>query len=197
MFEHLQEEVAVADPQSLRGTTPGSSNRRRPTHVPFAIEPSVEPAAPVEYRWDADTEILAASVADRRGGGSVSTSVELEGRDGSWVTLELRAGRLCGVEVAVWPPVKARSLLVPPTPATTGHVVYRPAVDLAGAADIEVDTPLSAESDRMERTFHMRVGAMRASRAVQVGRDILLEVDEADQLAGVWLLNVPPIPHPS
>lgn len=197
MFEHLLQEVAVSDPQSLRGATPGSRNRRRLTHVPFVVEPSLDPAPPVDYRWDADTEILAVSVADRRGGGSISTSVELEGRDGSWVTLELRAGRLCGVEVAVWPPVKARSVLAPPTAAVRGHVVYQAAVELAGAADVEVDTPLSAESDRLERTFHLRIGTSRASRAVQVGRDILLEVDEADQLAGVWLLNVPPIPHPS
>ena len=123
--------------------------------------------------------------------------MELEGRDGSWITLELRAGRLCGVEVAVWPPIKARSSLVPPAAPTTGHLVYLGAVGVAGAADVEVDTLLSAESDRMERTFHVHVGTPRHVRAVRVGHDILLEVDDADQLAGVWLLNVPPIPLPS
>ena len=184
----------MRDPESLRGATPGSRNRRRLTHVPFAVEPSDAPADAVEYRWDADTEILAASVADRRGGGSVSTSVELEGRDGSWITLELRAGRVCGLEVAVWPPVKARSALAPPQRRESGHLVYRAAVNVAGAADVEVDTVLSAESDRQERTFHLRVGTARRARTVQVGRDILLEVDDAGQLAGVWLLNVPPIP---
>ena len=187
----------MADPQSLRGVTAGSRNRRRLTHVPFAVEPSADPAPAGRYRWDADTEILSAAVADRRGGGSASTSVELEGRDGSWVTLELRAGRFCGVEVAVWPPVKARSRLVPPTPSASGHAVYAGAVDVAGATDVEVDTLLGAESDGLARTFHVRVGARRRARAVRVGRDILLEVDDADQLAGVWLLNVPPIPHSS
>src|SRR5215218_9186940 len=171
IFERPATEVHVADPHSLRGVTPGSRNRRRLTHVPFAVEPSDGPAPPVAYRWDADTEILSASVADVRGGGSVATSVELEGRDGSWVTLELRAGRLCGVEVAVWPPIKARSSLVPPTAPTTGHLVYLGAVGVAGAADVEVDTLLSAESDRMERTFHVHVGTPRRVRAVRVGHD--------------------------
>jgi hypothetical protein len=111
------------------------------------------------------------------------------------VTLELRAGRFCGVEVAVWPTVKARSALAPPADTPAAHVVL-PLARTGGAAvgDLEVDTMLSAESDRMERTFHIRVGPPRRSRAVRVGRDILLELDEADQLAGLWMLNVPPVP---
>ena len=67
----------------------------------------------------------------------------------------------------------------------------------ASLADLEVDTLLSAESDRMERTFHLRVGPPRRARAVRVGKDILMELDDADQLAGLWLLNVPPVPLPS
>ena len=59
---------------------------------------------------------------------------------------------------------------------------------------MEVDTLLAAESDRLERTFHLRVGQPRRSRAVRVGQSILLELDDADQLAGLWLLNVPPVP---
>ncbi|MBV9878940.1 MAG: hypothetical protein JO180_00510 [Gemmatirosa sp.] len=151
-------------------------------------------ADPVRYRWDADTEILSASIVDRRGGGSVATTVELEGTDGSWVTLELRAGRLCGMEVAVWPPVKARSILTPPAATQAGHATLPPALVGSALSDVEVDTMLAAESDRLERTFHLRVGTPRRSRAVRVGRDILLELDDADQLAGLWLLNVPPVP---
>ena len=163
--------------------------------VPIQLEPADkgDPTI-VEYRWDADTEILSASIVDRRGGGSVATTVELEGNDGSWVTLELRAGRFCGIEVAVWPPVKARSTLLPPSAATVGHATLPTATVGATISDVEVDTLLAAESDRLERTFHLRVGAPRRSRAVRVGRDILLELDEADQLAGLWLLNVPPVP---
>ena len=187
------------DPDAMHSAFAGRRPRRRLSSVSFAVEPNAGTPDPVKYRWDADTEILSASVVDRRGGGSVATAVELEGNDGSWVTLELRAGRFCGIEVAVWPPVKARSVLAPPTETLPAHVVI-PIVTSAGAAavgDLEVDTLLSAESDRMERTFHLRVGPPRRARAVRVGRDILMELDDADQLAGLWLLNVPPVPIPS
>jgi hypothetical protein len=178
----------------MPSTRLGVGARRRQTSVAFAIDARDEETAPVRFRWDADTEILSASIVDRRGGGSVATAVELEGSDGSWVTLELRAGRFCGIEVAVWPPVKARSVLAPPAPATSGHVSLPPGTIGASLADMEVETLLAAESDRLERTFHLRVGAPRRSRAVRVGRDILMELDDADQLAGLWLLNVPPVP---
>ena len=187
------------DPDALRSTFGTPRPRRRLSSVPLAVEPTAAAPDPVRYRWDADTEILSASVVDRRGGGSVATAVELEGSDGSWVTLELRAGRFCGIEVAVWPPVKARSVLAPPNDPLAAHVTL-PLATANGAAvvgDLEVDTLLSAESDRLERTFHLRVGPPRRTRAVRVGRDILLELDETDQLAGLWLLNVPPVPLPS
>jgi hypothetical protein len=189
----------VHDSDALHSAFSGPRPRRRLSSVTLAVEPTEGAPDPVKYRWDPDTEILSASVVDRRGGGSVATAVELEGSDGSWVTLELRAGRFCGIEVAVWPPVKARSVLAPPAETLPAHVVI-PIVTSAGAAavgDLEVDTLLSAESDRMERTFHLRVGPPRRTRAVRVGRDILLELDESDQLAGLWLLNVPPVPLPS
>ena len=186
------------DPDALHSALSGRRPRRRLSSVSFAIEPIEGTPESVRYRWDADTEILSASVVDRRGGGSVATAVELEGNDGSWVTLELRAGRFCGIEVAVWPPVKARSVLAPPSSSEPAHAVL-PQAQVPGAslADIEVDTLLSAESDRMERTFHLRVGPPRRARAVRVGKDILLELDDTDQLAGLWLLNVPPVPLPS
>jgi hypothetical protein len=162
--------------------------------VTFAVTPHDDTADAVRFRWDADTEILSASIDDRRGGGSIATTVELEGNDGSWVTLELRGGRFCGVEVAVWPPVKARTALVPPPGVTSGHAMLPAALTGATLMDVEVDTLLAAESDRLERTFHLRVGTPRRSHAVRVGRDILLELDDVDQLAGLWLLNVPPVP---
>ena len=167
-------------------------------NITVHVEPSDGAPAQVEYRWDTDTAILTASLADGGPREGTSGAVELAGNDGSWVTLELRAGRFCGIEVAVWPPVKARSVLAPPSATEPAHAVLPQAtVAGTGLADLEVDTLLSAESDRMERTFHLRVGPPRRARAVRVGRDILMELDDADQLAGLWLLNVPPVPLPS
>ena len=185
----------MRDSDAMPSARSNTTSRRRLTSVALAVAAHDDAAdPPVRFRWDADTEILSASIVDRRGGGSVATTVELEGVDGSWLTLEMRGGRFCGIEVAVWPPVKTRTVLAPPPTASRGHAMLPGAATGAAVGDVEVDTVLSAESDRLERTFHLRVGASRRSRAVRVGRDILLELDDADQLAGLWLLNVPPVP---
>ncbi len=76
--------------------------------------------------------------------------------------------------------------------------VARLAVPLAdGGATVtalEVDTPLVAVADEAERTIHFRIGPPRATRPVRVGRDLLVEVDARSEIAGLWLLNVPPSP---
>ena len=183
---------------AARSLADGPRNRRRWTSVGVAVEPAADgPPSTVRYQWDADTEILAASIVDRRGGGASATSLELEGKDGSWLTIELRAGRFCGLEVAVWPPVRLRSAVAPPRATEPGHVSVPALAALGGTTDVEVDTLLVVEADRRRRTYHFRLGRSRPTRAVRVGRDILLDVDEDGDLAGLWLLNVPaqPIPH--
>ena len=84
------------------------------------VEPisSVLPA--VEYRWDADTDILTASLNAHAVGDGLSGSVEMEGKDGSWVIFDVHGGHIAGVEVAVWPEVRKVGTLVPPTNATPG-----------------------------------------------------------------------------
>ena len=59
---------------------------------------------------------------------------------------------------------------------------------------VEVDTPVAAESDDDERTIHFRLGPGRQVRTVRIARDMLLDIDTRDRLAGVWLLDVPPFP---
>ena len=59
---------------------------------------------------------------------------------------------------------------------------------------MEVNTRLAAEADRAERTIHFRLGASRETRTVRIARDILVDVDRRDRMAGLWLLDVPPFP---
>lgn len=174
---------------------PGPPRGRRWPSVAVRVEVDAAPPAPVRYHWDPDTEILAASIEERRGGGWVATAVTLEGPGGAWVTLELRGGRFCGLEVAVWPPVALRAALFPPRASAGGHARCPEA---AGAAsEVTVDAELRAERDRGGRTVRLGIGSARPSRPVRVARDILLDVDDAGALAGVWLLNVPPLPLPA
>lgn len=163
-------------------------------NVTVHIEPAEDIPAAVEYRWDADTAILTARLADTGASSGISGSVELAGSDGSWVILDVRGGRIQGVEVAVWPDVKKLAALRAPAEVSRGRLVV-PAGDAAGGvALMQMDTTLIAESDDAERTIHFRLGAGRAARTVGIARDLLVDLDESDAIRGIWLLNVPPFP---
>ena len=84
-------------------------------NIAVQLEPATESPAEVEYRWDPDTDILSAQLAPRADGEGLSGSVGLEGRDGSWLILDVAAGRINGVEVAVWPDVRKLPALEPPS----------------------------------------------------------------------------------
>ncbi|MEO6525391.1 MAG: hypothetical protein ABIP93_02070 [Gemmatimonadaceae bacterium] len=159
--------------------------------VAIQLEPALSSPPAVDYRWDADTDILTARLRGARGGVGMSGSVELEGTDGSWLILDVSSGCIDGVEVAVWPDVHKRASLAPPV-AEDARVVVPSSSD--GPAAVEVETRLLAESDDTERVIHFRVGSARDVRTVRLGRDLLLDVDPQSRIAGVWLLNVPPFP---
>lgn len=150
---------------------------------------------PVEYRWDTDTDILVAMLRPAGVSEGVSGSLDFEGSDGSWLTFELVGGRLAAIEVAVWPDVKSVEALHPPEPDGAARVRI-PQQGSEALAAMEVDTAIRAVADAPERTIHFRIGPTRASRAVHVARDLLLEIDAKQRIAGLWFLNVPPFPAP-
>jgi hypothetical protein len=158
----------------------------------------LEPAASipsVEYRWDADTEILTARLRGTSGRSGMSGSVEVEGADGSWLILDVASGCIDGVEVAVWPDVHKRRGLTPPI-AEDARVVVPSSADSREVAALEVETRLLAEADDTQRVIHFRLGAPRPVRTVRLGHDLLLDLDPQSRIAGLWLLNVPPSPTP-
>lgn len=156
-----------------------------------AMPPAEVPA--VEYRWDADTDILCAMLRPSGVSEGVSGSLDIEGADGAWLTLELTDGRLAAVEVAVWPDVASVETLTVPAPSSAARVRI-PSEGLDALAAVEVDTAIRAVADAPERTIHFRIGPTRAARAVQVAQDLLLEIDAKERIAGLWFLNVPPFP---
>ena len=161
--------------------------------IAVRVEPLVGNPSDVEYRWDPDTDILTANLRTRVTGDGASGSVEIEGSDGSWLILDLNGGSVHGVEVAVWPEVRKRSALTPPSETTDGRVMVGGSDN--GIASIEMNTALAAEADDSERTIHFRLGPSRQTRTVRIARDILIDVDGKDRIAGVWLLGVPPFPE--
>ena len=179
--------------------------------IPVQLEPAQ--GAPreqrtVEYRWDRDTEILSAQLAapnsrdSRDSGGSrddgetTSESVGVEGTDGSWLILDVAAGAISGVEIAVWPEILARSALSPPAAVEDADARLTTKGPRGGLASLETETHLIAEADGDQRTFHFRLGspAARPARTIRLGRDLLLDVDDKSHISGLWLLNVPPCP---
>ena len=146
----------------------------------------------MEYRWDPDTEILSAQLSPRSSGKGLSGSVELEGADGSWLILDVSAGRINGVEVAVWPDVQKRSSLQPPGKIENAQVLVPSRRSKPGLAALEVETPMLAEADPDERVFHFSLG--KAKRTVRFARDLLIDLDGSNNLVGFWFLNVPPFP---
>ena len=127
--------------------------------IAVRVEPLVGNPSDVEYRWDADTDILTANLRTRQAGDGASGSVEIEGSDGSWLILDLNGGSDNGI------------------------------------ASIEMNTAMAAEADDSERTIHFRLGPSRQTKTVRIARDILIDVDGKDRIAGVWLLGVPPFPE--
>ena len=164
--------------------------------VQVQVEPSEPTAQTVEYRWDADTDILSAQLSPKIEGKGMSGSVGLEGSDGSWVILDIAAGRINGVEIAVWPEVRRVSTLPTPTAIEDASVVVPARQSQPNIASVEMNSHLFAEADANQKTFHFRLGKPKSSRTIRVARELLLDIDDKSQISGLWLLNVPPGPAP-
>lgn len=147
-----------------------------------------------DYRWDADTEILTVTIRPSGVAEGMSGSVDIQGEDGSWLLLEVSKGRLASVEVAVWPDVRTMEKLEPPSAAAPVRLQVPATKPGAGTDALEMESAISAVADRAERTIHFRIGAQRPSKPMRVSRDLIVELDTKARIAGLWFLNVPPLP---
>ena len=148
----------------------------------------------ISYKWDAETDILTGTIkSSRKKAGGLTGSVELEGSDGSFILLDVTGGAICGVEVVVWPDVRTASLAVP-SQVEEADVTLPARRSQPSVAAVEVDTALTIETNASESVFHVRLGPARHAKAVRVADGLLVEVDEQEELAGLWLLEVPPFP---
>lgn len=191
--------------------------------VHVVLAPSLGRPADFRYTVDPETGILAgrAAPADRRVVRPVQRradwrSIELEGRDGSWLTLDVHDGRLDGVVVVIWPRARVRPLSPPAdAPLHAAHVSAGPRTrDLP----VEVSARIRVEVDAARRIVHFSlaparapaladgapefppphvaepapVGRAGAARTVRLANDLLADVAPDGHVAGLWLLNVPP-----
>ena len=159
------------------------------------VEPLSGKLPSITFKWDPETEILAGHFKGTGKAEGLTGSVELEGTDGSFVLLDVAGGRLRGLEVVVWPETQAVPGLAPPPAGQRGRLVLPARKSQPGVASIEVDTLMVAEKTPDDAVIHLRIGPVRAVRTVQVADNLLLELDDAKEIAGFWLSQVPPFPQ--
>jgi hypothetical protein len=93
--------------------------------------------------------------------------------------------------------VHLRASLKPPGSVEEGTVLVPARRSQPDVASLEVETPMRAEADESERVFHFMLGRPQKTRTVRFARDLLVDLDGSNNLAGLWLLNVPPFPSTS
>jgi hypothetical protein len=158
------------------------------------VEIPAEELPATDYRWDADTEILTVTIRPSGVAEGMSGSVDIQGEDGAWLLLEVSSGRLASVEVAVWPDVRTVAKLEPPSAVAAVRLQVPATRRGAGTDALEMESAISAVADRAERTIHFRIGPQRPSKPMAISRDLLVELDTETRIAGLWFLNVPPLP---
>lgn len=153
------------------------------------------PIPRVNYRWDPETEILSGAIDALPGESGYTGAIELEDPAGAFVTLDLQEGSLRAVEVVVWPETETVDALTPPTDVPGGRLSVPPRPSQPGIAFVEVDAAMRAAKSPDGNTYRLSIGPRRKSRAYRLADNLLIEMDDAGQPAGFWLLNVPPFPQ--
>jgi hypothetical protein len=149
----------------------------------------------IAYKWDTETEILSGQFKGGRKSGGLTGSVELEGAEGSFVVLDVVAGVVRGLEVVVWPETSVVPDLAAPEPNSDGQLIMPSRASQPGIAAVEVDTHLSAEKRPDESVIHVRVGPKRRADTIRLAEGLMAEVDAQGNIAGLWLIGVPPFPN--
>ena len=149
------------------------------------------PLPTVRFAWDSETEILSGRLAGVDADRGLTGSVELEGKDGSFVVLDVADGVMRGLEIVVWPRTETVAALTAPDPPAAGRLCIPSRTSQPGIAAVEMETALLIERSEDESTMHVRVGTKRKVTATRLGDGLILEVDRRGQIAGFWLLGVP------
>jgi hypothetical protein len=159
------------------------------------IDPIVGELPRVDFQWDAETEILSGVIQGVEPGRGLTGSIELEDAKGAVITLDFEGGVLRAVEVVVWPPSSTVEGLTPPKAGEQGRLVVPSRPSQPGIAVVEVDLPLGVERSPDESVVHLRVGSGSGHESVALADHLLVEFDQGGDLAGFWLLAVPPFPE--
>lgn len=160
------------------------------------VEPLSGELPRISFKWDPETEILSGQFIGAKAGKGLTGTVEIEGADGSFAVLDVNLGVLRGLEVVVWPETTIVPDLNPPSATSRGRLSLPTRASQPGIAAVELETSLIAEKSADQSIIHLRVGPRRKVTSVQLADNLILDVDGSNQIAGFWLLRVPPFPGP-
>lgn len=158
----------------------------------LTVEPLQGPVPVVTWSWNAETRILSGSFPVPAGRGFTG-SVEITGDDGAIVVLDVRGGWLAGLEIVVWPGAEVLPRLRVPA-GTPGRIAVPGEPTASGIGVEELETAIDADVTPDRRTIHVLIGGDEPERLVQVADHMVVELDGADRVAGLWLDHVPPAP---
>ena len=150
----------------------------------------------LEFGWDPNTEILSGKMVDEAVGRGYTGSIEFEDERGAVLTLDVESGLVRGLEIVVWPVTRVREDLVAPQPDRTGQLEVSARPSQPGIAVLEIEVPITACKKGDGSVIHLQVGEFVAKDRIQVADKLMLELDRFGDLAGFWLIDVPPCPLP-
>lgn len=148
----------------------------------------------VSYHWSTETEILSVHFDGAEPAVGYTGAIELEDPGGAVLTLDVHAGSITLLEVAVWPEVETEARLKPPRTDRDARFTFPLRISQPGVGVVEMDVPLAARRTPDDSVIHLRVGDGRPAGAVRVAENVVIETDDDGLLAGFWLLDVPPFP---
>ncbi len=148
----------------------------------------------VEFQWNFDTEILAAAMPGPAGSSEPDGTIELGGAGGCFVSLGLAGQVLNGIEVVVWPKGNTVAELKPPETARNGCLVVTADADEHRGGVAELKVPLACERTGDKSTIHLILSNSRRVDSVALAENLIVDLDGDGQLAGFWLMDVPPFP---
>jgi hypothetical protein len=151
----------------------------------------------LEFVWEPGTEILSGKVLGVDGTRGYTGSIEFEDARGAVLTLDVHLGVFIGIEIVVWPTMLVVEGLDGPEADRLGRLVVSARPSQPGIGIMEIDVPIAGRKSPDGSIVHLQVGELGGKDRVAVADGLVLELDRFGDLAGFWLIDVPPCPTPS
>ena len=98
------------------------------------------------------------------------------------------------MEVVVWPQGETVREMSLPSTDRKGRLRVLPDGTISDSGVVELEVPLSCTRAEDQSKVHLVLGRPGKVEVVALAENLLVDVDEGGELAGIWLIGVPPFP---